>query len=205
MYSKARIAGHPIHPMLIAFPIALYVTTVVTLLAFIGTKDYFWYRAATYANIAAVVMAVVAAVPGLIDLRNVPDRSRARATGLRHAAFNTLSLVLFAISAIILANNWFGRHVQDLRLPLDTTAPLVLSLVGLGSTLIAGYLGWTLVQTHHIGVAPTRHDVHGAIDHGAIDEVEDLGAIDEVDDLDEIAGYPRTDPPPLGPPVTIRH
>src|SRR4051812_43820225 len=84
MYSKARIAGHPIHPMLIAFPIALYAATVVTLFAFIGTKDYFWYRAATYANIAAVVMAVVAAVPGLIDLLNVPDRSKARATGLRH-------------------------------------------------------------------------------------------------------------------------
>src|SRR4051812_45093025 len=90
MYTRARIAGHPIHPMLIAFPIALYVSTVVALLSFLGTNDYFWYRVATYANIAGVVMAAAAAVPGLIDLLHIPERSRARATGLRHAGFNVL-------------------------------------------------------------------------------------------------------------------
>ncbi|MDB4954731.1 MAG: Rieske (2Fe-2S) oxidoreductase [Myxococcales bacterium] len=197
MYTKARIAEHPIHPMLVAFPITLYVATVVSLFAFIGTIDYFWYRAATYANIAAVVMAVVAAVPGLIDLLNVPAHSRARATGLRHAAFNTLSLVMFAISAIVLANNWFARHMQEGYYVLDTAAPIVLGLIGLASTAIAGYLGWTLVQTHHVGVAPTRQHVHGSID--------------EVDDLDEILdGQPvhtteRMAPPPVPPNVTLRH
>src|SRR5262249_26362635 len=96
MYTKARIAGHPIHPMLVAFPIALYVSTVVALLAHAGTHDPFWYRVALWTNLVGVVMAAVAAIPGLIDLLSIPARSRARATGLRHAGFNVLALVLFA-------------------------------------------------------------------------------------------------------------
>jgi uncharacterized membrane protein len=196
MYTKARIAEHPIHPMLVAFPIALYVATVVSLFAFIGTKDFFWYRAATYANIAAVVMAVLAAIPGLIDLVSLPEHSRARATGLRHAAFNTLSLVMFGISAVILGHNWFTRYLQDGYYVLDTAAPLVLGLIGLASTAMAGYLGWTLVQKHHVGVTPTRRDGYRAVD--------------EVDDLDELAAGHKTErmaPPPVAPThrVTMRH
>ena len=132
--------------MLIAFPVALYTATVVTLLVHAGTADPFWYRVALYANIAGVVMAIVAAVPGLIDLLGVPRESRARPTGIRHAAFNTLALVLFAISAVLL---YRGGGVA---------APLVLAILGLLSTLVAGALGWTLVQKHHVGVAPAPEE-----------------------------------------------
>src|SRR5690606_17945720 len=93
MRTRAHIEVHPLHPMLIAFPVALYVTTLVTLLVHIATGEPFWYRAAMWANIAAVVMAVVAAIPGFIDLLGLPRRSRARSTGIRHAGFNVLSLV----------------------------------------------------------------------------------------------------------------
>lgn len=151
MYSKARIAGHPIHPMLIAFPVALYVVTVVTLIVSAATDDPFWYRAAMWSNLAAVVMAVVAAIPGLIDLLSLPRHSRARSTGLRHAAFNVLALVLFVISVVLLYLGW--RNAPTFA-ALDVTAPLVLSILGVCSTLVAGWLGWTLVQTHHVGVQP---------------------------------------------------
>ncbi len=151
MYSKARIAGHPIHPMLIAFPVALYVVTVVTLIVHAGTDDPFWYRAALWSNVAGVVMAGVAAVPGLIDLLSLPRHTRARSTGLRHAAFNVLALVLFVISAVLLYRGWSGAPSLA---ALDVTAPLVLSILGVCSTLVAGWLGWTLVQTHHVGVKP---------------------------------------------------
>lgn len=149
MESRARIAGHPIHPMLIAFPVALYVATVVTLLAFVATGDAFWYRVATWANLGGIVMAAVAAIPGFIDLLSLPRHSRAQGTGLRHAAFNVLSLVLFTISAVILWRN------ADATV-LDVTAPLVLGIVGTLSTVAAGWLGWTLVQTHHVGIQPQR-------------------------------------------------
>jgi len=175
MYTKARIAGHPIHPMLIAFPVALYVATVVALLVHIGTHDPFWFRAALWTNIAGVVMAAIAAIPGTIDLfTTVPAESRARVTGLRHAAFNVLALVLFVISAVMLyrsAGTQLTPAAGTYR--ADVTAPLVLSILGVLSTVTAGWLGWTLVQTHHVGVHPSRYDRAGV-------------APDEVDDLDEL-------------------
>ena len=130
--------------MLIAFPVALYVATAVTLIVHVATGDAFWYRVATWANIGGVVMAGVAAIPGLIDLLGLPARSRARATGVKHAAFNILALGLFAVSAVLLYRN------------ADVTAPLALSILGVLSTLAAGWLGWTLVQTHHVGIKPAQ-------------------------------------------------
>jgi uncharacterized membrane protein len=152
MQSKARIAGHPIHPMLVAFPIALYAVTVVTLFAFVGTRDAFWVRAALYANVAGVIMAGVAALPGLIDLISLPRHSRAQNTGIRHAGFNVLSLTLFIISAVVLYRHAGGFGVRNAGSHIGVTAPLVLSLIGIVSTLAAGWLGWTLVQTHHVGI-----------------------------------------------------
>lgn len=158
MRTRARIAGHPIHPMLIAFPVAFYVATVVTLLAHVGTGDVFWYRVAMWSNIAGVVMAAVAAIPGLIDLLSLPRRSRARATGHRHAAFNSLALVLFVISAVILYRNYSNvAGAEEVAAgTLNVAAPLTLSILGVLSTLAAGWLGWNLVQTHHVGVLPGR-------------------------------------------------
>ena len=157
MHSRARIAGHPIHPMLIAFPVALYVATVVTLLVHVGTNDAFWYRVAMWSNIGGVVMAAIAAIPGLIDLLGLPRHSRARATGVRHAAFNVLALVLFTISAVMLYRS-AGTNLEVAPGPyeLDVAAPLALSILGVLSTLAAGWLGWTMVQTHHVGVKPSQ-------------------------------------------------
>ncbi|MBV8759650.1 MAG: DUF2231 domain-containing protein [Deltaproteobacteria bacterium] len=175
MHSKASIAGHPIHPALVAFPVALYTATVAALLVHVGTHDVFWYRAAMWANLAGVAMAAVAAIPGAIDLFALPRRSRARVTGLRHAGFNVLSLVLFAVSAVILWRNVHGTPDDAGIYRLDTNAPLVLGIVGLLSTVTAGMLGWTLVQTHHVGVRPTVYGSHR--DPSVVDDLDELAGV----------------------------
>jgi uncharacterized membrane protein len=164
MYTRARIARHPIHPMLVAFPIALYTATFISLLVHVATGDLFWYRVALYANVAGVVMAAVAAVPGLVDLVDLPEHSAARATGARHAAFNVLALFLFTASGAVMYGHWRSGVLAN-------EAPLVLSLLGLASTVTAGWLGWTLVQTHHVGVKPEHHETQPE---------------PELDDLDEL-------------------
>ncbi|MGE5184224.1 MAG: DUF2231 domain-containing protein [Acidobacteriota bacterium] len=171
MYTKASVARHPIHPMLIAFPVALYVATVVALLAHIGTGDPFWYRAAFWTSLGGVVMAAVAAIPGLVDLLTLPSRSRARRTGYIHAGCNVLALAAFVIACVIMGRNWYSASVDLAH--LDDSAPLVLGLIGVASTLVAGALGWTLVQTHHVGVKPTTHAGYAA-------------SPEDVDDLDEL-------------------
>lgn len=185
MYSKARIAGHPIHPMLIAFPVALYTATVVALFVHAGTQDPFWYRAAFWTNIGGVVMAAVAAVPGLIDLLNIPDHTRAKGTAWRHAGFNVLALGLFVISAVLIGRSWYNRSLISGAYVLDDAAPIAFGILGLLSTVTAGWLGWTLVQTHHVGVKPSQHVASGL-------------PREDVEDLDELVMPPPTT-------VSVRH
>ena len=167
MLTKARIAEHPIHPMIIAFPVALYVSTAVALIVFGGTSDPFWFRLAFWTNLAGVVMAAVAAIPGLIDLVALPSHARARQTGYKHAGLNVGALVLFVISCVLLGERWSAGG------PLSYGAPLVLSLCGVALTIGAGWFGWMMVQTHHVGVKPTTRTTSP-------------GAIETADDLDEM-------------------
>jgi len=160
MYSKARIAGHPIHPMLVAFPIAFYTATMATLLAYVGTHEVFWFRVAMVANIAGIVTALAAIVPGAIDLFALPSGSRARAAGIKHAGFNLIATGLFVITALVLYRSWTSRVMVNGEYLFEATVPLAMSVVAWVSMVIAGSLGWTLVQTHHVGVKPalTRAD-----------------------------------------------
>jgi uncharacterized membrane protein len=154
MYSKARIAGHPIHPILVAFPIAFYTATVATLLAYVGTLEAFWYRVAMIANMAGIVTALIAVVPGAIDLFSLPAGSRARATGLKHAGFNLAATALFGVTALVIYRGWTHRMMVDGGYQFDATIPLAMSVVAWVSMVIAGSLGWTLVQTYHVGIKP---------------------------------------------------
>ena len=154
MYSKARVAGHPIHPMLVAFPLTFYSATVATLLAYIGTREAFWFRFAMVVNIAGIATAVIAALPGAIDLSALPRGSRARAAGLKHAGFNLIATGLFVVSALVLYRTWSQRVMVDGEYVFDATIPLAMSVIAWVSMVIAGTLGWTLVQTHHVGIKP---------------------------------------------------
>ncbi|HEX3759315.1 MAG TPA: DUF2231 domain-containing protein [Kofleriaceae bacterium] len=156
MYSKARVAGHPIHPMLVTFPLAFYTTTVVTLLVYIGTREAFWYRFAMVASVAGIVTAVIATIPGAIDLMALPRGSRSRRAGLQHAGFNLAATALFAVTALVLYETWIHRTMINGEYIFDATIPLAIAVVAWVTTVIAGSLGWTLVQTHHVGIKPAR-------------------------------------------------
>jgi len=160
MYSKARIAGHSIHPMLVGFPIALFTATIVLELVHIGTQDAFYYRAAMLANIAGVVMGLLAAVPGAIDRAGLPRASRAKDLATQHALFNLLTIALFGVSAALLYLGWTNRMMVDGAWALDARIPLAFGMIGFVSMVSAGMLGWTLVQTHHVGIKPAHVRAH---------------------------------------------
>jgi uncharacterized membrane protein len=197
MHSKARIAGHPIHPMMVVFPIAFYTATVATLLAYVGTREAFWYRVAMVANIAGILTAVVAVIPGAIDLFTLPLRSRARATGLKHAGFNLLATGLFAITALLLYNAWSHRVMIDGEYVFDATIPLAMGVIAWVSMVIAGSLGWTLVQTHHVGIKPALVRADRPSREPELRDVADSDDIDRFDGrdstgrIDGIHGVPR--------------
>ncbi|HET7506130.1 MAG TPA: DUF2231 domain-containing protein [Kofleriaceae bacterium] len=209
MYSKARVAGHPIHPMLVAFPIAFYTATVALLLAYIGTREAFWYRVAMVSNLAGIITAAIAVLPGAIDLFALPASSRARATGLKHAGFNLLATGLFVVTALLLYRGWTARVMVDGEYVFDATIPLAMSVVAWVSMVIAGSLGWTLVQTHHVGIKPALTRADRPSREPELDALEDRGGPEPIaaalhDTIDE-RGHLGTAPNRRIQPPTMPH
>lgn len=180
MYSRAKILGHPIHPMLVGFPIAFYTATFVALIIYGAAGGAFWFRAALWANLAGVVMAIVAAVPGFIDWAlGVPAKTRAKTVGRIHLGANLGALALFIINLIVQFGRWQAGE------PAATALGIVLTGFGLALTVAAGALGWTLVQTHHVGIQP-------------LSEAEKVRARAEMEQAARGQGYP-SDVTPLRP------
>src|SRR5690349_17162272 len=98
MESRAKIAGHPAHPMFIVFPIGLFVVGTIFDIIALASGEMAWATAAFWNIAAGGIGAAVAAVFGLIDWLAVPDGTRAKAIGLYHAIGNVVVLALFAIS-----------------------------------------------------------------------------------------------------------
>jgi len=150
MYSKAKIAGHPIHPMIVAFPISFYTLSLIAFAVYrFGNLDIFWYHLGYFCTYAGVATAVLAAIPGFIDwFFGIPRETAARKRGIIHMVLNVTSLVLFIINAVMLSGHW---NVPRTSL----TSILVLSVIGVGLTVAAGYHGWELIATHKVGVSLT--------------------------------------------------
>jgi uncharacterized membrane protein len=145
MYSKVKIGGHPVHPMLIAFPVAFYTSAFICYIVYGSNENVFWFKVAVAANIAGVAMALLAAIPGFIDWLFIDKNTRAKQTGLAHMLLNVSALLCFGVAAWIESPKWNSVNPE-----LGAAIPL--TAIGFLLTLIAGFLGWTLVQTHHVGV-----------------------------------------------------
>jgi len=156
--STASIDGHPIHPMLVPFPIAFLVGTLATDLAFWGTGDQFWARASMWLVGAGLVMGALAAVFGLIDFLTIA-RARAGSTGWVHFLGNLAAVILALVSLLL--------RIGD---PAAAVLPggLVLSFIIVGILLVTGWMGGELAYRHKIGVieeAEGRPATTAAIDH----------------------------------------
>lgn len=141
--STASIAGHPIHPMLIPFPIAFFVSTFVCDLVYWQTSNDAWATAALWLLGAGLVMAVLAAIAGLTDVLGEP-RIRALNDVWWHAGGNI-------IVVLIELYNFFTRYSQGTSAIVPKG--LVLSLVVTCILLFTGWKGWEMVYRYRVGVA----------------------------------------------------
>jgi uncharacterized membrane protein len=141
--STASIAGHPIHPMLIPFPIAFFVGTFVCDLVYWGTGDTGWSDATLWLLGAGLIMAALAAVAGLTD---VLGDTAVRSLGIAwwHAGGNVLAV-------LIEIYNWYLRHAEGGRAVLPTG--LILSAIVVCILLFTGWKGWEMVYRARVGVA----------------------------------------------------
>lgn len=149
MYSKAKLMGRAVHPMLVSFPIVFYTAAFVCFCLFQGTENLFWYRVAFISNVAGVCAALIAAIPGAIDLfAGIPENTEPKKRGLLHAALNVTALVLYSINLYFIWGT-FNAQVSPNIVNVFITA------VGFGLTVVAGYQGHTLVAVDKVGVELT--------------------------------------------------
>jgi uncharacterized membrane protein len=145
MAGRVSIARHPIHPMLVAFPIGLWVFALACDLIYQwGSHAPFWKDVAFYAMSGGLIGGLAAAGPGLGDFLTITDR-KVRRIGVAHLILNLTVVVLYAV------NLWIRRR----SLP-EATLPVWLSAGSLVLLTISGWLGGELVFVHGVSVEPGR-------------------------------------------------
>jgi uncharacterized membrane protein len=147
MESKAKLLGHPIHPMLIVFPLGLLATAVAFDIVGLSTGDPSWFGISFWMIAAGIIGGLLAAVFGLIDWLAIPPGTRARSIGLWHGVGNLVVVLLFIAS-------WFLRRGVPAQ---PSTGALTLSFIAVVLALVTGWLGGELVDRLGVGVDRGAH------------------------------------------------
>ena len=140
MRTKAGISGHPLHPMLVVFPIGLWVFSFAADLIYLSTNNAAWIPVAYYTMAGGILGAAAAAVPGAIDLFSI-TRAETRRTGLWHMVINVTVLVLFVV------NLWLRSHDQAPASGLVWLSAISVVLLG-----VSGWLGGEMVYRQGVAV-----------------------------------------------------
>ncbi|AGB21627.1 putative membrane protein [Mycobacterium sp. JS623] len=143
MTSRAKLVGHPVHPMLIPFPIGLLTTAVVFDVIYLITDRAGFTVAAAYAIAGGIIGGALAAPFGWIDYFKIPADTRAKRIGLLHGLIHAVVLVLFAISWLLRWNAG-GWEPTPLALACSFVAVVVAS--------VAAWLGGERVDRLGIGI-----------------------------------------------------
>lgn len=174
MRSRAHIHTHPLHPILVGFPIAFFTAAFAFDLLGVLKDDPSWHDQALRLLIAGIAMALIAAIPGLIDfLYTVPPASSAKKRASVHAFLNLCMLALF-ITALV-------YRVTSYR--PEPMVCLLLEGGGFITMLCAGWMGGTLVHRNQIGIDPRYafagkwrelhpHEENGKLNLGVLDDLK---------------------------------
>lgn len=147
MRTPASISKHPIRPMLIFFPIGLWIFSLVCdLIRLAGVSGDAWIAAAFYSMVGGLIGALCAAVPGLIDLLYYKGGTPpVKKIALTHMTINLIVVALYAIN-IGLRSSTLG--IKDASM----STPVLLSIIGVALLFVSGWLGGQMVHVYGVGV-----------------------------------------------------
>jgi len=156
MASRASFGGHPLHPILIPFPIGLLVFSLIADLIYLWRGNPVWENyIAFYTLLAGIIGAALAAVPGLIDWATLTERSVVKIANW-HARINIFTLLIF-IASFYLRTSYGATWLKGMPL-----LPTIISAVGVVGLAIAGWLGGEMVFRHGVAVSPkTTSEIRG--------------------------------------------
>lgn len=149
MRSTASFAGHPVHPMLVPFPIALWVFSLIADIIVLLKFDPVWSSIAYFTMAGGTIGALLAALPGFVDLFTLPP-SRTRKIGIWHMSINFSIVVLYVVNLL------WRRHVVP-----DALGPFLLSVFAVLLLMVSGWLGGEMVYVHGVAVEPVEGEKPG--------------------------------------------
>jgi uncharacterized membrane protein len=143
MESRVKALGHPVHPMLVMFPLGLLVTAVVfDFIDLVGGPEVLG-EVAFWNITVGLAVGLLAAVTGLVDWLGIPRDTRAKRVGALHGLLNLGLVVIFAIV-------WLVRLGADGR---DAgTGLFIVEVLALGVGSVSAWLGGELVDRLGVGV-----------------------------------------------------
>src|SRR6266566_8260079 len=137
-FLEGKPLRHPLHPMLVHFPIGLFILSLIldlASLAFPSVPNL--VRDSFYAMLVGIITALLAAVPGFVDYTDIRSDHPGKRTATAHLVLNLLIVAVYGINLGVRAST-----LDALQTPV---APLILSIIGVGLLSISGYLGGELV------------------------------------------------------------
>ncbi|WP_407181377.1 DUF2231 domain-containing protein [Bradyrhizobium sp. STM 3562] len=136
-----QIAGHPIHPMLVPFPIVCFIGALLTDIAYALTAEIMWADFSAWLLLAGLIMGVLAGIAGLTDF--LGNRMiRAQKPAWPHMLGNLLVLIIAFFNTLV--------HTRDAWTSVVPTG-LILSAITVLILPITGWLGWSMVYRHGVG------------------------------------------------------
>jgi uncharacterized membrane protein len=139
------VAEHPIHPMLVPFPIALWIFSLASDLIYLfDFGGPVWKDVALYTMVGGIIGGLAAAIPGYIDYRSVSDPVVVRLAQM-HMVINVGLVLLFTLNA--------GLRVIN---GPEALVPVFLSALGVAALAVSGWLGGELVYVQGVAVQPDR-------------------------------------------------
>jgi uncharacterized membrane protein len=141
MRARVRLLGHPVHQMLVVFPLGLLATAVVFDIIYLAGNSQIM-AAVSYWMIAAGLFGGLLAAPfGFIDWMGIPEGTRAKRIGAMHGGGNVLVMILFAVSFLLRDTNYAPQLGQ-----------IVWGFAGAAIALVTAWLGGELVDRLSVGV-----------------------------------------------------
>lgn len=147
MESKAKLFGHPVHQMLVVFPLGLLGASVVFDLLYRVLDNPVMAEVAYWTMAGGLLTGAVAAPFGLIDWLAIPKGTRAKTVGMLHGLGNVLVMLLFL-------GSWLLRRDVEIHVSNAATA---MALAGVALSLVTAWLGGELVDRLGVGVSDGAH------------------------------------------------
>lgn len=140
--STVAIAGHPLHPLIVTFPIALLTSVLATDFGYWLTRDLFWSRASVWLLGAGIVTGLIAAATGMMDFLKI-DRVRQHNAGWVHMIGNVAALGLSLVNFGLRLNNQ-----AEAILPVG----IIISVIVATALGVTGWYGAELIYRHKVAV-----------------------------------------------------